>query len=173
MRLAFPWPALVAPAVLLVAACAEEVSPEEQELRDAQALAAVERANALEPPLEEVIPETIAYGDIERHDIYGASCAYAPGTSLGARVIARQADAFMKVDGEILRFAADPGSRALPLETRTLYNGRAYSLRLEIEQQGEPPATPEARQIYEGTIYLRDRWDRVVYSGSGPVECGE
>ncbi len=170
MRSAFALlPALLP--LLLLGACAEGVSPEEEDLRDAEALAAVERANAIEPPLREVVPETILYPDIERHDLFGAACAYAPGTSLGARVIARQADAFMKIDGEIVRFAADPGSRELPLQTRSLYNGREYSLRLEIEGEGAPAAGGGEGTGYAGTIHLRDQWDRVVYSGSGTVSC--
>jgi len=116
------------------------------------------------------VPETILYPDIERHDIYGASCAYAPGTSLGARVIARQADAFMKIDGEIVLFAADPGARELPYGTRSLYNGREYSLRLEIA--GDGMQSGEEVMEYEGTINLRDQYDRVIYSGTGTAQCG-
>jgi hypothetical protein len=157
--------------IMLLGACAEELSSEDQALRDAEALAAVERANSIEPPLREVVPETILYPDIERHDLFGAACSYAPGTSLGARVIARQADAFMKIDGEIVRFAADPGSRELPLQTRSLYNGREYSLRLQVDGEGVPTASSGEGTGYEGSIHLRDQWDRVVYSGSGSVSC--
>lgn len=155
---------------LACAGCSQEVSVEEQELLDQQSVAMVEEANSVSPPLDEIVPEPILYPDIERHDIYGASCAYAPGTSLGARVIARPADAFMKIDGEIMRFAADPGARELPYGTRSLYNGRAYSLRLEIAGEGEQSG--EETMDYEGTISLRDRWDRVIYQGSGTAQCG-
>ena len=130
----------------------------------------MEQANAVEPLVSEVVPETILYPDIERHDIYGASCAYAPRTSLGARVIARQADAFMKIDGEIVRFAADPGARELPYGTRSLYNGREYSLRLEIA--GDGMQSGEEVMEYEGTINLRDQYDRVICSGTGTAQCG-
>ncbi|GAA0278665.1 hypothetical protein GCM10009127_19590 [Alteraurantiacibacter aestuarii] len=157
-------------AALGCVACGHETSVEQQDMLDQQAVEMVEQANNVSPPLEEVTPEPILYPDIERYDIYGASCAYAPGTSLGARVIARQADAFMKVDGEILRFAADPGARELPYGTRSLYNGREYSLRLEIAGGGD--VSGEETVDYEGTISLRDRWDRVVYRGSGTAQCG-
>ncbi len=156
--------------VVALAACGDSLSPEEQAERDREAVAMVEEANAVEPAINEVVPEPILYPDIERHDIYGASCAYAPGTNLGARVIARQADAFMKVDGEIIRFAADPGARELPYGTRSLYNGREYSLRLEIA--GEGVQTGEEVMEYEGTVSLRDRYDRVIYTGTGAAQCG-
>ena len=155
---------------LACCACSETLTQDEQEQRDREAVALVEQTNAVEPLVCEVVPETILYPDIERHDIYGASCAYAPGTSLGARVIARQADAFMKIDGEIVRFAADPGARELPYGTRSLYNGREYSLRLEIA--GDGMQSGEEVMEYEGTINLRDQYDRVIYSGTGTAQCG-
>lgn len=162
----------IAACALLLActACGEDISPEEQAELNREAVALVEQANAIEPSIYAVVPEPILYPDIERHDIYGASCAYAPGTSLGARVIARQADAFMKVEGEIIRFAADPGARELPYGTRSLYNGREYSLRLQIEGEGEQSGTEV--MDYEGTVSLRDQYDRVIYSGTGITQCG-
>lgn len=160
------------PILLALCSCGDDLSPEEQELEDARALEAVERANAQEPPLEEVVPETILFPDIEQNDLFGAACSYAPGTSLGVRVIARQADAFMKIDGEIVRFAADPGARELPLGTRSLYNGREYSLRLEIAGEGVESVPEHETTSYEGTIHLRDRWDRIVYTGTGTADCG-
>lgn len=155
---------------LACAACGENLTQAEQEQRDREAVAMVEQANSVAPAPDEVVPETILYPDIERHDIYGASCAYAPGTSLGARVIARQADAYMKIDGEMVRFAADPGARELPYGTRSLYNGRAYSLRLEVA--GEGIQSGEEVMQYEGTISLRDKYDRMIYTGTGTAQCG-
>ncbi len=137
---------------------------------DEELIASVEAVNGTPPPVEEVVPEAIRYPDIERNDIYGASCSYAPGTSLGARAIARPKDAFMKIDGEIVRFAADPGARALPLGTRSLYTGLTYSLHLAISGDGE--ATMSETTLYEGTITLRDAHGRVVYTGTGTASCG-
>lgn len=159
---------------LALAGCAEEITPEQQKMLDDQAVAMVERANAIEPPLAEVVPETIAAAEIDRYDLDGAGCSYAPGTSLGVRVVARPADAFMKVGDEVLRFAADPGSSELAAGTRSLYNGRTHSMRLEIaaqsEQTEQAEGEGEAPQM-EGTITLRDSWERVVYTGTGIVSC--
>ena len=159
---------------LATAACGNDVDEGEQEMLDTKAVEAVEAANDAAPPVEEVVPDPILAPDIERYDILGQLCSYAPGTSLGARVISREADAFMKIEGEIERFAADPGSRELPMGTRSLYNGKEFSLRLEIEPadgtEGEVGTGPGE---YEGHITLRDRWDRVVYSGTGLTQCGD
>src|SRR5699024_33688 len=112
--------------------CGEQLSQEEQALRDERIVAMVEQANDAPPPIREITPEPILFPDIERNDLYGTSCNYAPGTSLGTRVLAREGDAFMKIDGTLMRFAADPGARELPVRTRSVYNSRAYTLRLQI-----------------------------------------
>ena len=162
---------VVIAALLTLSACEREPSPEEQAMADARDVAMVEAANDVMPPLEEVTPEPILLPDIERYDLYGEACNYAPGTSLGTRVIAREADAFLNVEGQVVRLAADPGSRELPMHTRTLYSGKEYSLRLAItnESAGEP--TPDGATNYEGTVQLRDRYGRVVYEGTGLAQC--
>lgn len=155
--------------LLVLGACEREPTPEEQAMADARDVAMVEAANDVMPPLEEVTPEPILLPDIERYDLYGEACNYAPGTSLGTRVVAREADAFVKIDGEVHRLAADPGSRELPLHTRTLYNGKQYSLRLAMEPQDG--AGGEETTDYEGSVILRDQWGRVVYEGTGLAQC--
>ena len=152
-------------AALSLTACDDGSTPPE---RTAESEAIAERVRAVNdapPPMVEIVPETIGYPDMEANDLLGAGCAYAPGTSMGARVIARETDAYMKIDGEMVRFSADPGSRELPAKTRTLYNARSYSLRLAIESgEGESAGS-------EGTMWLYDSYDRLVYTGTGTAEC--
>jgi hypothetical protein len=157
-------------AALLFAGCGEGLTPEEQALQDERDIAKVEQANDSAPPLKQVSPEPILYPDIERHDLFGAACNYAPGTSLGTRVIAREADAFMKINGEIVRFAADPGAREFPLRTRSLYTGREYSLRLVLEGEGAQSGIETVD--FEGQITLYDAYGRTVYEGEGLAQCG-
>lgn len=144
--------------ILLLASCADEVSPEEQERLDAEAVEMVENANSMEPPLEEIAPDILTEADMADFDIEGARCIFMPGTNAGPRLVTRSLDAFIKLDGDVQRLAADSGSLELAEGTRTLYNGRAYVVRLEMAEG-------------EGRIDIRDAWDRVVYSGSGPVDC--
>ena len=161
------WLAVVA--LIALAGCGSEATPEERAEADARDVAMVEAANDVTPPLKQVTPEPILLPDIERYDLYGQACNYAPGTSLGARVIAREADAFVKIEGEIHRLAADPGSRELPMHTRTLYSGKEYSLRLSMNDQGETEGG--GATDLEGSVSVRDRYGRVVYEGAGPVQC--
>jgi hypothetical protein len=151
-----------------LAGCGEALSPEEQARQAERDIAMVERANQAMPPLQQITPEPLLYPDIERYDLYGEACSYAPGTSLGARVFAREADAFAKINGEIERFAADPGSRELPMHTRSLYNSKNYTLRLRIQQNDEGD---ERAGGYEGSIQLFDAYGRVVYEGTGVAQC--
>jgi hypothetical protein len=159
-------------ALLLLASCGEEISPEEQALQDERDVAMVQAANDVAPPLRQVTPEPITAPDIERYDLFGETCNYAPGTSLGTRVIARESDAFFKLEGEIVRLAADPGSRELPARTRTLYSGKEYSLRLTIDGEGEP-APSGAAVNYEGSVTVRDAHGREVYEGTGLAQCSD
>lgn len=163
------WPVLVCLCAALVS-CGDNISDAERAEQDRALAERVREANDTAPPLVEIVPEPILYPDIEANDLFGLACSYAPGTSMGARVIAREADAFIKVDGEMLRFAADPGSRELPAKTRSFYNGREYSMRLDIGNK--QAAGEDAPALMEGTVWLRDRWDRVIYQGTGAVECG-
>ena len=158
-------------ALLLCTACEAELSPQEREAQAERDIAMVQAANNARPPLRSVTPDPILYPDMEQHDLYGRACNYAPGTSLGTRVIAREADAYFKLDGEIIRLAADPGSRELPARSRSLYDGREYSLRLAIEGEGEPARGNSDVNEYRGTVSLRDRWGRVVYEGVGLAQC--
>jgi len=155
-------------ALALLAGCDNGSTAEEQELSDARDVAMVEAANDAKPPVKEVTPEPLLMPDIERYDLFGEACNYAPGTSLGTRVIAREADAFVKIDGEVERLAADPGARELPMHTRTLYSGKSYSLRLALNGDG---AEPNGSGDYEGSVTLRDAYGRVVYEGTGLAQC--
>ena len=158
-------------ALLLLAGCDQEPSPEEQAAEVARDVAMVEAANQVQPPIKLVTPDPILLPDIERFDLYGEACNYAPGTSLGVRVVARGADAFMKIEGQVHRLAADPGSRELPMNTRTLYSGKEYALRLQINDADAGEAAPDGSTNYEGTVELRDRYGRVVYEGTGLAQC--
>jgi len=166
-------------AAAALAGCGDGLSQDEQAAADERDVAMVEDANKAMPPLRLVTPEPILLPDIERYDLLGEACSYAPGTSLGARVIAREADAFMKIDGEVERFAADPGARELPMHTRSVYSSKDFALVLGLKgsdsgEAGEPAgetAPTDGRHNYEGSVTLRDAYGRVVYEGVGLAQC--
>ena len=160
----------VATALLALTACGEDRSEEERMAENEAIAERVREANDRPPPQTDITPEAIGYPEMEANDLIGLACSYAPGTSMGVRVVARETDAYMKIDGDMVRFAADPGSRELPAKSRSLYNSREYSLRLDIADA--PTEGEGGSDYYEGTVYLRDRYNRVVYQGTGATNCG-
>ena len=99
---------LLVPVALLVACESEPTEAERQARVDA-----VEKANAgIAIPIE---PEKIHYPDIEKNELYGASCAFAPeGSGMGAILLAMDDAAHMKLEGEIVSFAPDKGVQKGP-----------------------------------------------------------
>jgi len=161
----------ILPALLLASCGAQEPTPEDLAANAERDVAMVEEANNAPPPVRPVLPEPITFQDIEEHSILGAACNYAPGTSLGTRIIAREADAFAKLEGEVIRFAADAGSSELPAKSWSDYDGREFSLRLAVEGEGRSAGGNGGKTNYTGTIDMRDRWNRPVYNGTGLVQC--
>jgi hypothetical protein len=160
---------LILLSVTLLAACGDEPTPEEQGAEAARKMALVEKGNSALPPAEQVLPEPILYPDIERHSLAGSACNFAPGTSFATRVIAKPLDAYVKIGGEIVRFAADSGGLQLPLGTWSRYLSGTHELRLQLAEEGE---SVEGEGEYHGTVTLLDEHGRIVYEGSGLARCG-
>jgi hypothetical protein len=155
----------------VLASCgAREPTPAEKNAREEADIASVQKAQEL-PPVP-VSLETIGYPEIERYDLFGASCAFAPeGGGLGALALAMEAAAYIKVDGRIERLAPDPGSPKLPLGARGKYDGKRYSLILDIaEGEGEQAGMESTR--FPAQLVVRNERDQVVYDTTGLAQCG-
>lgn len=149
--------------IALVVACSEP-DPEQAAAQAEREIAMVEQANNALPPAREIVPEAIGEPDMTRLQLSVEGCNYAPGTSLGARVLAGPEDAWMKIDGDMTRFAADAGAQQLAAGSWNRYLGAGYELQLALE---EDPSDHH----YDGTITLRDAHGRVVYRGAGYAQC--
>lgn len=155
----------------LAAGCGgAEPSPQDVAAREEADIAAVEGAQDI-PPVP-VDLQTIDYRDIEKHDLFGASCAFAPkGGGLGALVLAMERAAFIKVGGRIERLAPDPGSPELPLKARGKYDGKRYSLLLDLAaEEGESDGMETVN--FPARLIVRNERDQVVYDASGVAQCG-
>ena len=154
----------------LLAACGSGMTAEEQAAADERAIAAVEAHQA--PPVLAVVPEKILYPDIEKNDLFGTSCAFAPeGGGLGAIALAMEDEGYLKLDGEIVRLAADKGSGDLPMGAHRKYDGKANSFRRELD---EPAGRQDGIETinYPARLTILDASDRVVYEASGISQCG-
>ena len=82
-------------AVLLLAACTPEKSAAEKRAADDRAIAQVNAAQAVKPPPTPIEPQPILFADIQKHDLFGAGCAFAPGDSMGAVLLTRAKIAYL------------------------------------------------------------------------------
>lgn len=162
--------ALVVIVAATLTACGSGQSEEERAARDAADVAEVEAASV--PPMIEITPETIRYPDIEAHQMFGVGCSFTPdGGGLGATAITLLDAGFMKVGGEVERFAPDAGSAETGFGTRTKYDGRRHSMRLLLTEQDGEQKGPETFE-YDARLEVRDGQDRVVYASDGYAQCG-
>jgi hypothetical protein len=123
-----------------------------------------------EPPAPAVVPQVITYPDIEANDLFGAGCAYAPGTSMAPIVLANSGEAAMKIGGQIQRFRVDPESEGAVLGSRTRYLAEDRVLYLTVEGEGTPAGDETVN--FSGSIRLVDGAGAELYATTGTVQCG-
>ncbi len=153
-------------AVLLLAACTPEKSAAEKRAEEDRAIAQVNSAQQVKPPPTPITPQPILFADIQRHDLFGAGCAFAPGNSMGAVLLTRAKIAYLLIDGHPVGFASDPGSTKLPLDTVSRYVGKEMALSLTRAADVAPDATR-----WPGHLVVTDPFDQVVYEADGQVQC--
>lgn len=170
MTLAYRAPLLLA---LVIPACSGEPSREEQAAKareDAAAVASVEAAQTL--PLVPIAPAAITFSDIERNDLFGAGCAFAPeGAPSDILALAQGGAGYLKIDGRIERFAPDAGSKELPYLARARYTSTQRTFELTYNGSEGRQTGPETID-YPGSLVVRDESDRVAYQQRGTVQCG-
>lgn len=160
---------LISLLALAVAACGQEAAEQEQASSDARPDAVVEQA-----PIPEALDlEAITFLDIERENLFGAGCSFAPtGGGMGALAIAQGEAGYLKIDGEVVRFSPDADSPELPLGARERYTGSAHSFQLTM-QQDEAEQSGYETVNYPGRLTVRDRTGAIIsYDSEGMVQCG-
>ena len=157
-------PAAVAALVAIVTACSEPAEEPEIDIEQMN-----EDARGPAVPIE---LQVIGYPDIEKYELFGASCAFSPeGGGLGAVVLAMQEGGYLKIDGRIEKFAPDAGSAEQPYGTRSKHDGLERSFELEIDQEAGKQSGYETIN-YPATLTVRDASDREVYRSDGMAQCG-
>ena len=165
------WASVIALAIAL-SACNEEPSAAEKAAQDAADIAKVEAINDSVPPPQQIKLEAITYPDIEKHDLFGAGCNFAPdGGGIGAVFLGMKQTGYFKHEGRIVRLAADAGSPELPLESHEQYDGKEYSAELKIEE-GEGEQSGIETVDFAGHLTVRDSSEQPVYEADGVVQCG-
>ena len=72
-------------------------------------------------------------------------------------------------DGEMQTLDADKGSAELPYLARSKYDGTAYSMTLEIDEDAGEEVAPE---VSDFPLTISNANDQVVYRKSGIAQCG-
>ena len=152
--------------VAVLAACSSEPTEEER----AAAVAEVEAHQA--PPAQPLELGAIRYREIEKHELYGAGCSFAPtGGGLAAVALAMPDTGHIIVDGEMLTLAADKGSAEMPYLARSKYDGTEHSMVLDLDQDAGEEVGAEVSD-YPATLTIRNARDQIVYNQSGIAQCG-
>ena len=157
--------------LILVAGCGEKKSAAEKRAEDDRAITQVNAAQEVKPPPKPIDPQPILFGDIQKFNLFGAGCAFAPGDSMGAVLLTRDKVAYLLLNARPVRFASDPGSTKLPLGTFSRYVGKELALSLTRTGDEAGPETGEATR-WAGHVVVTDPYDQVVYQADGQVQCG-
>ena len=151
---------------LTLTACSNEPNEEER----AAAVAEVE-ANRIPPP-EELQLEPIRYREIEKNELYGTGCSFAPdGGGMSAVALAMAETGHFLRGDKLIMLAADKGSPELPYLARRKYDGAAYSMTLDLDE-AEGEQSGEETSDYPATLTIRDASEQVVYRKRGIAQCG-
>ena len=151
---------------LTLTACSNEPNEEER----AAAVAEVE-ANRIPAP-EELQLEPIRYREIEKNELYGTGCSFAPdGGGMSAVALAMAETGHFLRGDKLITLAADKGSPELPYLARRKYDGAAYSMTLDLDE-AEGEQSGEETSDYPATLTIRDASEQVVYRKSGIAQCG-
>ncbi len=149
---------------LALSACSAE-----KEQTDAEAVAAVEAAQAMKPPVEPIAPQAILYPDISKNKLHGTGCAFvADGGGIGAVLLAQDKRGVLKINGEIRILAPDTGSAKLPKGSWSRYTGKEYALTLTATG---PVEAVGINEHFDGKLVITDAFERPVYDATGDVQC--
>ena len=159
---------LLLPAVL--AACDKRLTPAERAAEDAKDIAQVEAANRSFAPPQPFVPLPIAPAELQRAGLLDAGCSFEAEGQSDPVLVLRPKRAAMKLGRNLITFASDPGSKALPLGTWTHYVGKAGSLRIEAEGAADPAG--QNRVEWGARLTATDQHDRIVYTNAGKLRCG-
>lgn len=157
-------------AVLLVGACGKD--PVQQRREDDQAVAAVNAAQNRLPPLKPLRLQQLTSEDLGRMDDVGSRCTL-PADPTGPaipQIVTMGSYGWIKLDGELIRLAADTSSQPGYGKTWSRYTGKELTLRIEPAESPAAPAT--AKDVHRLVrLTVRDAWQRVIYETSAWQAC--
>lgn len=133
---------------------------------DAKDIAMVERMSR--EPFKPIVPAEITPLDVDRYGLDRPGCSfYRPG-GRGPLLIAGKADGYMRIGGELKRYAAKAESAELPAGARSTYVGLAGWVDLaRLPDKG----TSGTGNSWPARLILHDAQERIAFSADGTVRC--
>ncbi|WP_324694987.1 hypothetical protein [Novosphingobium sp. RL4] len=151
--------------VTLLSACGQE-DPGGQTAEDAQDIAKVERMS--KEPFKPIIPRPITEIDVARYGLDKPGCAFRKPDQKDPIFIANEEEGFMRIAGDLKRYAAKVESAQLPGNARSTYVGLASWVDL-VSLPGKGSGSDTMH--WPAKLILHDAQERVAFMAEGEVSC--
>jgi hypothetical protein len=156
--------AMLMPAAMLVNCSNADEVAKRTAAEDARAIVAVEAAQKRVPPVDFVTLQPIS-------DSGDQPCSFNFPASVKPPVFRFGPDAGkVVIDGNAKGFAADHGSIEVYPGVRQQYDGKEFSLQIQLDT--DDPANRGDPHHWPAKLTMSDRFERPVFYGVGLVTCG-
>jgi hypothetical protein len=158
-------PVLALASFLLLSACGQEDSVQEA-AEDAHDIAMVERMS--KEPFKPIIPRPITEIDVARYGLDRPGCTFRKPGEKDPIFIANPDEGFMRIAGDLKRYAAKKESTQLPGNARSTYVGLASWVDLVSLPD---KAGGSDTMHWPAKLVLHDAQERVAFMSEGEVTC--
>ncbi len=123
------------------------------------------------PPANAIEPGTIDYFDITQNKLFGSGCNFvADGGGMGAILMALEAEAVLKLNGKLVKIAADKASKPLKQGSWTRYADPAYILALTSVDDGKGKVNGVVEML-TAQMTLSDGAGKALFTAKGQAQC--
>ena len=158
-------PGLALAAMVSLSACGRE-DPARKDAEDAHDVAMVERMS--KEPFKPIVPKPITSVDVERYGLDKPGCRFRKQGEADPIFIGNAEEGFMRIEGDLKRYAAKLESAQLPGNARTTYVGLSTWVDLVSlpDYDGGSDHTH-----WSARLVLHDSQERVAFLADGEVAC--
>lgn len=159
--------ALATLAGVLLTSCGGN-DPARQAAEDAHDVAMVERMSR--EPFRPIIPSRITRIDVTRYGLDRPGCAFRKKNEQDPLFIGSRDEGFMRIGGDLRRFAAKQESAELPGDARATYVGLSSWIDL-VRQPDSGSGGDQYR--WPARLILHDAQERVAFMADGTMTCSD
>lgn len=154
---------------VLLAGCGDEHRAREEAkdaAEDARDIAMVERMSR--EPFKPILPKPIGAVDMARYGLDRAGCAFRKQNAQDPLFLAGSEEGFMRIAGDLNRYAAKTESAELPGGARATYVGLTSWVELvRLPDEG----TGAGQDRWPARLVIHDAQERVAFQADGVVSC--